>query len=138
MEQIKEINLLHKELADVIIKCYYDVYNSFGYGFLEKVYGNAIFIELTKNGLNCIKQKPIKVKYKNEVVGDYFADLIVNDCVIIELKASESLAKEHELQLINYLRATNAEVGLLLNFGKKPEFKRKIFTNDRKSISTDQ
>ena len=92
-----------------------------------------MFIELTQNGLNCVKQKPINVRYKNEIVGDYFADLIVNDSIIIELKAGESLAKEHEFQLINYLRATNIEVGLLLNFGKKPEFKRKIFTNDRKS-----
>ncbi len=133
MEPIKENNLLHKEITDIILKCYYNVYNALGYGFLEKVYNNAMFNELIEAGLNCEKQKPIKVFYKDKIVGDYFADIVVNDKVIIELKACEALCEPHEMQLINYLRATDIEVGLLLNFGKKPEFKRKIFTNDRKS-----
>ena len=94
-----------------------------------------MFIELTSMGLFCEKQRPIKVFYTGYKVGEYFADIILNDCVIIELKAAETLVEEHELQLINYLKATEIEVGLLLNFGKKPEFKRKIFTNDLKKIN---
>lgn len=81
------------------------------------------------------EEKPINVFYKNNIVGEYFADLIVNETVIVEFKAAESIIEAHEIQLINYLKATNIEVGLLLNFGKKPEFKRKLFTNDRKSLS---
>lgn len=121
---------LHKELTSKIIKCFYDVYNTLGYGFLEKVYENALKIELEKNKLFVEKQKPIKVYYDDQIVGEYFADLIVNEQVIIELKTSESICEEHEFQLINYLKATNIELGLLLNFGKRPEIKRKIFTNN--------
>lgn len=121
---------LHKELTSKIIQCFYTVYNALGYGFLEKVYENALKIELEKNGLSIEKQKPIKVRYDNQLVGEYFADLVVNDQIILELKAAESLCKEHEYQLINYLKATDIELGLLLNFGKKPEIKRKIFTNE--------
>ena len=86
--------------------------------------------------LSCEKQKPLKVYYHERIVGEYYADLIVNDCVIIELKAAETLREEHGLQLINYLKATEIEVGLLLNFGKKPQFKRKLFTNDKKKIKS--
>ncbi len=121
---------LHKELTSKIIKCFYTVYNTLGFGFLEKVYENSLMIELIKNGLSVEKQKPIKVHYDNQLVGKYFADLVVNDQIIIELKAAESLCEEHEYQLINYLKATNFELGLLLNFGKKPEIRRKIFTNE--------
>ncbi len=102
-----------------------------GYGFLEKVYQNSLLIELRNTGLFCEPQKQIKVFYRNQIVGEYFADIVVNECVIVELKAAETLVEEHEFQLINYLKATEVEVGLLLNFGKKPEVKRKIFTNDR-------
>ena len=91
-----------------------------------------MMIELRKNGIKTEKQKPIKVYYNEELVGEYFADIIVEDIIIIELKAAESIVEEHELQLINYLKATDKEIGLLLNFGKKPEFKRKLFTNDKK------
>ena len=126
--------LLHKELSSKIIKCFYIVYNSLGFGFLEKVYENALMIELSKNGLKAEKQRPIKVFYNNQTVGAYFADIIVEDSIIVELKAAEFVVEEHELQLINYLKATEIEIGLLLNFGKNPEFKRKIFTNDRKRI----
>jgi GxxExxY protein len=127
--------MLHENLTEKIIKCFYNVYNTLGFGFLEKVYENALLIELKKEGLNVSKQFPIKVYYNNCVVGEYFADITVNDCIILELKAAEVLIEEHELQLINYLKATEIEIGLLLNFGKKPEIRRKIFTNDRKLIA---
>jgi GxxExxY protein len=128
------MELLHKDITDKILKAFYKVYNELGFGFLEKVYENAMILELRSMQLNCMKQKPIKVHYEGNVVGDYFADIIVENNVILELKAAEGVAEEHELQLINYLKSTDIEVGLLLNFGKKPEFKRKIFTNDKKKI----
>jgi GxxExxY protein len=122
----------YKEITDVIIKLFYKVYNELGFGFLEKVYQNALFMELGANGFEVEPQKQIKVHYKGRKVGEYYADIIVNGLVILELKAAECLVEEHELQLINYLKATDIEVGLLLNFGTKPEFKRKAFSNDRK------
>jgi GxxExxY protein len=126
--------ILHKDLSNRIIKCFYTVYNTLGFGFLEKVYENALFLELRKNGISSEKQKPIKVYYDGQIIGEYFADIIVEDSIILELKAAETIIEEHELQLINYLKATKIEIGLLLNFGKKPEFRRKIFTNDRKNL----
>ena len=126
------MNLLHKDTTDIILKSFYKVYNNLGYGFLEKVYENALLYELRNQGLDCEKQKPIKVYYEQIQVGEYYADIIVNECIILELKAAESIAEEHEFQLINYLKATEIEIGLLLNFGKNPEFKRKIFTNNKK------
>lgn len=122
-------NYKHSELTEKIIKAFYKVYNTLGYGFLEKVYENALFIELESIGLNIKKQEPIKVYYEEKEVGVYFADLIVNNTIIIELKAAESFCEENELQLVNYLKATEIEVGLLLNFGKKPEVKRKVYSN---------
>ena len=122
----------HEELTQKIIGAFYTVYNSLGYGFLEKVYENALAIELIKSGLQVQKQKTISVYYDEHEVGVYYADLIVNDLVIIELKAASAIADEHYVQLLNYLKATNMEVGLLLNFGKKPEIKRKIFDNEFK------
>lgn len=121
-------NYKHSDLTGQIIKAFYNVYNYLGYGFLEKVYENAMIIELLKMGLHCEKQKPIKVRYYDKEIGDYFADIVVEDKVILELKAAECLMEEHECQLINYLKATDIEVGLLLNFGKEPEFKRKVLT----------
>jgi GxxExxY protein len=121
--------LLHKETTDIILKGFYNVYNTFGYGFLEKVYENAMFIELTQLGLKVQKQVPISVFYVEQLVGEYYADLVVEQSIILELKAVENLSVAHEFQLINYLKATEMEIGLLLNFGKRPEFKRKIFTN---------
>lgn len=120
---------LHEELTAEIIKRFYTVYNKPGYGFLEKVYEKALKYELEKSGFKVERQKPINVYYENELVGEYYADLLLEDNVIVELKAAETLCKEHELQLINYLKATEIEVGLLLNFGKTPEIKRKVFTN---------
>lgn len=125
--------MLHSELTSNIINAFYTVNNTLGFGFLEKVYENAMCIELRKKNLKVDQQKNIKVYYDELKVGDYFADLLINDLVIVELKAAESLCHDHELQLINYLKATNIEVGLLLNFGKKAEFKRKIFTNNNKN-----
>ena len=128
------MELLYKDTTDKILKAFYAVYNILGYGFLEKVYQNALFIELCKLGLNVIKQHPIKVYYEGQQVGEYYADLFVDDLVIIEVKAAVCIVEEHEFQLLNYLRATDKEVGLLLNFGKKPEFKRKIFQNINKNL----
>ena len=123
----------HQETTEQIIKAFYNVYNTLGYGFLEKVYENALLIELKKNGFMCEKQKPISVFYENEIVGEFFADIIVNDTIILELKACETLVNEHELQVINYLKATDIEVALLLNFGKIPQVKRKIYSNEIKN-----
>ena len=136
MTMISTDNYKHSEITEKIIKAYYKVYNTLGYGFLEKVYQNALFIELRAMGLFVEKQKQIKVYYEGKEVGEYYADLIVADCVIVELKAAESLCEEHEFQLINYLKATEIEVGLLLNFGKKPEFKRKVFSNSNNLIES--
>ena len=119
----------HKETTDKILKGLYNVYNTLGYGYLEKVYENALLLELRSIGLLLEKRVPIKVYFKEQQVGEYYADLIVEDNVIVELKAAEGLCEEHEFQLINYLKGTDIEVGLLLSFGKKPQFKRRIFTN---------
>ena len=121
--------LLHKPLTDKILSCFYKVYNTLGYGFLEKVYERALAYELHKNGLFVITQKEIEVYYDERKVGHYFADIIVEGIIILEIKAAEGLVEEHEYQLVNYLKASNIEVGLLLNFGKKPHFKRKIYSN---------
>ncbi len=129
---------LHQELTDQVIKAFYKVYNTLGFGFLERVYQNALFIELRNLGLQCETQKQIKVNYEGYEVGVYYPDIIVNDLLILELKAAESVVEEHELQLLNYLKATEIEIGLLLNFGKKPEIRRKIFTNDKKKLNINQ
>lgn len=127
------MRLLHEELTDVIIKTFYEVYNELGYGFLEKVYQNSLYLELKNKGYKVEAQKRINVYYKGTEVGEYFADLIVENTVILELKAADGIVKDFENQILNYLRATDCEVGLLLNFGKKPEFKRKIYENNRKT-----
>jgi GxxExxY protein len=123
---------IHNDLSSEIINAFYTVYNELGYGFLEKVYENALCEELISRKIVCKKQQPIKVFYKSKEVGNYFADIVVADKIIIELKASP-LCEEHEFQLLNYLKATDIEIGLLLGFGKEPQIIRKIFTNDRKS-----
>ncbi|MBI5858268.1 MAG: GxxExxY protein [Sphingobacteriales bacterium] len=124
----------HEEITEKIIQAFYRVYNTLGYGFLEKVYLNALYIELTSMGLKVDKEKRILVYYFGHVVGDYNADLIVEDAVAVELKAISVLVLENENQLVNYLKATKIEVGLLLNFGKKPQVKRKIFDNEKKPM----
>jgi GxxExxY protein len=124
--------LLHESITQEIIKCFYQVYNSLGYGFMEKVYERALLIELKKSGLSAKSQEKIMVTYDDVIVGTYYADILVEEKIILELKAATVLMPEHEAQLLNYLKATTIEVGLLLNFGLEPAFKRKIFTNNSK------
>lgn len=127
--------LLHEQLTNVILQCFYKVYNELGYGFLEKVYENALIIELNDKSLLCVQQAPVHVNYKQNNVGVYYADILVEDKVILELKAGEgSICEAHEHQLMNYLKATEYEVGMILFFGEKPTMRRKIFTNDKKKI----
>ena len=122
----------HSEITDLVIKGFYAVYANLGYGFQEKVYNNCLAIELRTLGLEVEQEQRIAVYYREQLVGEYFADLVVNDAVIVELKAAKILLEQHEAQLLNYLKATPYEVGLLLNFGPKPEIKRKAFDNARK------
>ncbi len=122
----------HTDITELVIKGFYRVYNALGYGFLEKVYGNALAADLRRAGMDVTQEAPITVYYEGEVVGQYSADLLVASAVIIELKAVRTLLREHEAQLLNYLKATPYEVGLLLNFGPQPEVKRKAFDNSRK------
>ena len=124
--------LKHENLTGQIIKAFYNVYNELGYGFLERVYENSLALELESMGFRVGRQRPVKVYYIGREVGDYYADLIVEGKVIIELKSAEAMCEAHEAQLLNYLKATEIEVGFLLNFGPKPAFRRKIFTNDKK------
>ena len=119
----------HSELTQRIIHEFYGVYNALGYGFLEKVYENSLALRLRKCGLSVRQQQPISVYFDGSVVGEYFADIVVDDLVLLELKATADLTPEHEAQLLNYLRATQYEVGLLLNFGPKPRVNRKMFEN---------
>src|SRR6185503_15379236 len=114
------------DLTNVIIGCAYKVHNTLGPGFLEKVYENALRIELEKLGMRVRQQEPIKVNYDGRVVGEFYADLWIEDRVVIELKASQALSKQHEVQLVNYLTATGIDCGLLLNFGRSVEVKRKF------------
>jgi len=129
-------NYNHSYITSKIIKAYYNVYNKLGFGFLEKVYEKSMLIELQKSGLCCERQYLIIVYYDEDKVGEYFADILVEDSVIIELKVAESLCQEHEVQLINYLKVTEIEVGILWNIGKEPDFKRKVFSKEfKKKIS---
>ena len=122
----------YKELTEKIIEIFYRVYNKLGYGFLEKVYENAMMIEFKKENISAVSQSAIKVLYEGEIVGQYFADVLILGKIIEEIKAVKNIAEEHEAQLLNYLKATDIEVGLLLNYGPKPNFKRKAFDNLRK------
>ena len=129
--------LEHANVTDKILYAFFKkVYPQLGYGFLEKVYENALANELRRMGLQVEQQVRINVFYAGEVVGEYFADLLVEQCVIVELKAAQQLLESHSAQLLTYLRATPYEVGLLLNFGPKPEVRRKVFANNRKSSIT--
>ncbi|TYB30749.1 MAG: GxxExxY protein [Candidatus Mcinerneyibacterium aminivorans] len=119
----------HKEITGKIIKSFYSVFNELGYGFLESVYENALIKELKNRKLKVENQKEINVFYDNELVGEFYCDLLINDKVIVEIKAVKELADIHEVQLVNYLKAAAVEVGLLVNFGKELEFKRRVFTN---------
>lgn len=118
----------HQELTSKIIECAYKVHNTLGFGFLETIYQNALLIELTKAGLHAEKEKRIKVFYNDQLVGEYAADILVEDKVILELKSVKDLHPAHSAQLINYLKATGIEIGLLINFGESVQIKRKILT----------
>lgn len=125
--------ILHADITDKIIGCYYRVYNGLGYGFLEKVYENALMIELSVIGLIAVQQAGMKVFYEDKEVGSYFADILVENKIVVEVKAGAGeIKKEFETQVFNFLKATNFEVGLILHFGEKPSFKRVIFSNDYK------
>jgi GxxExxY protein len=131
-----QLELQHEDITDKILQAFFKVvYADLGYGFLEKVYENAMVIALRSMGLNVKNQERITVYFQGQVVGEYFADLLVEDKVIVELKAASRLLIEHEAQLLNYLRATPYEVGLILNFGPKPDFRRKVFANHRKTTT---
>ncbi|MBV9467879.1 MAG: GxxExxY protein [Abitibacteriaceae bacterium] len=123
-----------EEVARAVVQSFYAVYDTLGYGFLEKVYESALAMEVAQRGFQVERQAPIEVFYKGEVIGTYFTDLLIERCLIVEIKAVENLALEHEAQLLNYLKATEINLGLLVNFGPKPQVKRKIFETARKSI----
>lgn len=121
----------HQELTQKIIKAAQNVHNELGYGFLEKVYHNAMVLELRKMGLDVASGKPISIYYDGQTVGEYFADIVVAEKVILEIKAVQAVNPAHEAQLVNYLKATSIDVSLLLNFGESLEVKRKIFETAR-------
>ena|SRR5215831_16068444 len=126
--------LKHKELTEAIIGVFYEVYNELGHGFLESVYENAFDIALTVKGFEVLRPIEVPVWFRGQRVGSFEADVLVNKCVLLELKATRTLDSAHEAQLLNYLRATDIEVGLLFNFGVKPEFRRLVFDNSRKQV----
>ncbi|MCB2204123.1 GxxExxY protein [bacterium] len=129
--------MLHGEITRDIIRGFFDVYNTLGYGFLERVYENALALELKELMLQVDRQVKIDVYYYDDRVGTYFADMVVERKVLLELKTADTINNEHISQLINYLRSTEYEVGLLLNFGRQPQFARRIFTNNRKGVISD-
>jgi len=116
----------HKELTGKIIECAFKVHNNLGFGFLENVYRNALMIELTKADLSAEMERRIQVSYDGQVVGDYVGDIVVEDKVILELKSVKEPHPAHEAQLVNYLKATGLEIGLLINFGERVDIKRKV------------
>lgn len=132
-----ERGLKHRKLTESILGIFYDVYNELGYGFLESVYESALLVALEEEHFRVTRQVPMQVWFRAVNVGDFRADLLVNDSVIIEIKAARLIEPAHEAQLLNYLRCTNIEVGLLLNFGPKPAFRRMAFSNERKGIRVD-
>lgn len=126
--------LKHSAVTDRIIGVFYDVYNELGNGFLESTYAEAMVIALNQSGLRAIREVPVPVWFRGKKIGQYFADMVVDNTVLLELKAARSLESAHEAQPLHYLRATEIEVGLLLNFGLRPQFRRLLFDNDRKKI----
>jgi GxxExxY protein len=126
--------LKHSTVTEKIIGVFYDVYNELGYGFLESTYAEAMVIALNQSGLRAIREVPVSVWFRGKKVGQYFTDMVVENAVLLELKAARSLEAAHEAQLLHYLRATEIEVGLLLNFGLRPQLRRLLFDNERKKI----
>jgi len=125
-------DLKHGLITDQILGAFYDVYNELGHGFLESVYHRSLALALKAKGLKVCSRVVIPVWFRGQRVGHFEADLMVEDCVLLELKAARMLDSSHRAQLMNYLKATEIEVGLLLNFGERPEFKRLIFDNLKK------
>ena len=126
--------LKHADVTEKIIGLFYDVYNELGYEFLECVYEESLVIALNQAGLTASRQIPLPVWFRGHTVGEFRADLLVENCVLLELKAAQSLDLAHEAQLLHYLKSTEVEIGMLLNFGTRPQFRRIIFDNDRKKI----
>jgi len=124
--------LMYKELTHFIIKSFYDVYNELGGGFLESVYENAMALVLQQQGLQVETQKEIAVYFRGNIIGNFRADMVVEEKVLLELKAVRCLEPVHEAQLLNYLKATTIEVGLLMNFGNEPAFKRLVYNKQQK------
>lgn len=127
----------HSELTKEIIGTFYEVYNELGFGFLESVYENSLVFALRAKGFEVHQQIAIPVQFRGQRVGDFDADVLVNKLVLLELKSARSIEQAHIAQILNYLKATEIEVGLVLNFGPRPEFKRVTFDNDRKAAHTD-
>ena len=126
-------DLKHRELTQKIIGVFYEVYNELGHGFLESVYQKSLCLALNERGLTVHSPVDIPVWFRGHRVGDFEADVLVEKCVLLELKAVRTLDSSHQAQLLNYLRATDLEIGVLLNFGVKPEFKRLVYDNLRKT-----
>ena len=126
--------LKHSALTEKIIGVFYDVYNELGRGFLESTYAESMVVALESAGFAVARELPVPVWFRGRKVGQYFADMMVESAVLLELKAARTLESAHEAQLVHYLRATEIEVGLLLNFGQRPQFRRLLFDNERKKI----
>jgi len=124
--------LKHSDLTELIIGVFYDVYNELGFGFLESVYRKSLHLALRGKGLEVQAEVAVPVFFRGMNVGDFRADLVVNDCILLELKTAETIVIAHEAQVLNYLRATALEIGLILNFGPKAQVRRLLFDNDRK------
>ena len=126
--------LMHSDLTEKIIGVFYDVYNELGYGFLESTYAESMLVALRHSGFLAEREVSVPVWFRGVKVGQYFADLLVDNTILIELKTARNIESAHEAQLLHYLRATEIEVGLLLNFGTRPQFRRLLFDNARKKI----
>jgi GxxExxY protein len=131
---IAPVVLKHSGVTEKAIRAFYDVFNELGHGFLESTYAGALAMALQESGLSVAREVPVPVWFRGHKVGQYYADFIVEGVVLLELKAARALDSSHEAQLLHYLRATDIEVGLLLNFGLRPQFRRLLFDNDRKRI----
>ena len=129
-----EHGLKHGEITRTVIGVFFEVYNDLGYGFLESVYQKSLGLALEAVGLKVSHRVDISVWFRGAEVGHFQGDMLVENCVLLELKAASTITNAHQAQLLNYLRATGIEVGLLLNFGIKPEFKRLLFDNARKAV----
>jgi GxxExxY protein len=128
--------LLHQDVTERIIKVFYEVYAELGHGFLEKVCQTAMVIALTDAGLSVVERVPFDVWFRGHPIGEFIADIVVNGVVLVEIKSTSALHPWDEAQTLNYLRVSSLEVALLMNFGPKPDYRRRIFTNDRKSPRT--